>query len=89
MSAACAVISLGGLTGFWVPVKMTLIGFAALLVALYLTPSCAILPNLLMMTFLSELSHACSKSFFHLCTVQYSYVPYSTVPTKQSFAELM
>ena len=54
MSAVCAVISLGGLSGFWVPVKMTLVGLVALIIALYLTPSCSILPNLLLMTFLSE-----------------------------------
>lgn len=54
MSAACAVITVGGLSGFWVPVQMTLVGFVALLISLYLTPSCSILSNLILMTLLSK-----------------------------------
>ena len=54
ISAACAVISIGGISGFWVPVQMTLVGLVTLIVSLYLTPSCSMLPNLLLMTFLSK-----------------------------------
>ena len=54
MSAACAVVTLGGLSGFCVPVQMTLVGLVALLISLYLTPSCSILSNLILMTFLGK-----------------------------------
>ena len=54
MSCACVVAAIGGLFSFITPVKMVFPGLALMTAVLYISVSCAILPNLLFMTFMSE-----------------------------------
>ena len=54
MSCACTVVALGGLCSFITPVKLVFPGNALMAAVLYYTTTCSIMPNLLLMLFLSK-----------------------------------
>lgn len=56
LSAACAVVTIGGLACFVTTVKMLPVGFFFLLAVILQTPNCKFLPNLVLMSFLGKRS---------------------------------